>query len=71
MVCLTEKKVNKNGILLKQLKNDHPDNQITLELNPKKLLDKKLIFVNSICYSMVTRKSTKLPIAWLSKVLKC
>ena len=71
MVCLTEKKVNKNGILLKRLKNDHPDNQITLELNPKKLLDKKLIFVNSICYSMVTRKSTKLPIAWLSKVLKC
>ena len=71
MVCLTEKKVNKNGILLKRLKNDHPDNQITLELNPKKLLDKKLIFVNSICYSMVTRKSTKLPIAWSSKVLKC
>ena len=71
MVCLTEKKVNKNGILLKRLKNDHPDNQITLELNPEKLLDKKLIFVNSIYYSIVNRKSTKLPIAWSSKVLKC
>ena len=71
MVCSTEKKVNKNGILLKRFKNDHPDNQITLELNPEKLLDKKLIFVNSIYYSIVNRKSTKLPIAWSSKVLKC
>ena len=64
------KKVNNRDTLLKQLDNDHPKNKLTTELTPKKLLDEKLFFVNGIYYSMLNRKSTKLPIAWSSKVRK-
>ena len=56
--------------LFKRLDNDYPKNKLTIELNPKKLLEKNLIFVNGIYYSMVNRKSSKLPTAWSSKVLK-
>ena len=41
----------------------HPKIRLTIELNPRKFLDTRLV-----CVTMVNRKSTKLPIAWSSKV---
>lgn len=38
-----------------------------IELNPKKLLNMKLICINGIYNTIISRKSTKLPILWLSK----
>ena len=60
-----------NDTLFEQLDNYYPRINFTIKLNPKKFLDTKLICVNSIYNSMFNRKSTKLSIAWSSKLPKC
>ena len=54
------RKVNTKDILFESLNNYHPQIKLTIETNPKKFLDTKLILTNGIYNTMVHRKSTKL-----------
>ena len=58
-----------NNIIFEQLNNYHPRINFTIKLNPKKFLDTKLIYVNSIYNPMVNRKSSNLPKCYKHKSL--
>ena len=64
------RKVNTTDILSERLNNYHPKTKLTIELNPNKFLDTRLICVNGTCNTLVNSKSTKLPIPWSSKRYK-
>jgi len=64
------RKKNTEDILFKELNSYHPNINLTVEINPTKFLDTKLICVNGVYKTMVNRKETKLPIHWSSKIPK-
>ena len=56
--------------MFNDLNNYHPNINLTLELNPKRLLDTNLEFENGILITSVHCKETKLPTSWNSKIPK-
>lgn len=63
-----KRKVKTSDILFEKLNKYNPKIELTIELNPNKFLDAKLICVNGIYNTMVNRKPTKLPMAWSTKM---
>ena len=66
----TEERKGENDMLFDRLNSYHPKIKLTLELNPSKFLDTKLICQNGFYVTRVNRKKTKLPIPWSSKIPK-
>ena len=64
IICLTI------CFLFEIFNNFHPKIKLTFESNPEKFLDTRLIYIYGIYNTIVNRKSTKLSIAWFSKVPK-
>ena len=64
------RKKGENDMLFDRLNSYHPKIKLTLELNPSKFLDTKLIRQNGFYVTRVNRKKTKLPIPWSSKIPK-
>ena len=58
------RKVSTNYILFERSNNYHPKIKLNIELNRNKFLGTSLTCVNSIYNTMVSRTSTKLPMAW-------
>ena len=67
---INRRKKNQVDLLFNDLNNYHPNINLTLELNPKRLLDTNLEFENGILITSVHRKETKLPTPWDSKIPK-
>ena len=61
------RKVNMHEILLEGLNNYPPKTKLSIKLNQKNFLYTRLICVDGICNTTCNSKSTKLPIACLSK----
>ena len=53
-----------------QLNNYHPNNKLTIEVNPRKLLDTKLTNIRGAYKFNVYRKNTKFSSPWTSKTPK-
>ena len=64
------RKNNTIEILFEQLNKFHSKIKFTIKLNPDKFQGTWLICVNSNYNIMAHKKSTKLPIAWLTKTPK-
>ena len=52
------------------MNNYHQNINLTIEINPKKLLDTQVILKNGKLEIVVYRKSTKLPVPWSSNIPK-
>ena len=65
------RKLHCNDILFQRLNDYHPNIKLSIETNPTKFLDTKLILNSVRAYdTLVYRKSSKLPTPWTSKVPK-
>ena len=53
-----------------RLNNYHPNNKLTIDVNPSKFLDAKLTNINGAYKLNVYWKNTKLPSPWSSKTPK-
>ena len=63
----------KKGIhdnLYERLNNYHPNNKLTIEINPNKFLDTKTTDNEGTIETKVYRKTTKLPVSWASNIPK-
>ena len=65
---ITRRKKNQPDKLLSRLMNFHPKIKFTVEVNPEKFLDTRLIFKHDgVCETRVFRKPNKVPLHWHSK----
>ena len=65
---ITRRKKDQPDELLSKLMSFHPKIKFTVEVNPEKFLDTKLIFdSNGTCETRVYRKPNKVPLHWHSK----
>ena len=63
----------KKGIqdkLYERLNNYHPNIKLTIEINPNKFLDTEIIENEGAIETRVYRKTTKLPVPWVSNIPK-
>ena len=59
-----------DNVLFDELNNYHPNIKLTIEVNPSKILDTKLISINGAYKFNVYQKNTKLFSPWTSKTPK-
>ena len=65
---ITRRKKNQLDELFSKLNSFHPKIKFTVEVNPQKFLDTKLILNNDgVCETRVFRKPNKVPLHWHSK----
>ena len=68
--CITKRKRNEHDKLFELINNYHRNIKFTIEIQPTKFLDTKLINENGSYSTEVYRKETKLPVNWSSKTPK-
>ena len=68
--CITKRKRNEHDKLFELINNYHRNIKFTIEIQPTKFLDTKLINENGSYSTEVHRKETKLPVNWSSKTPK-
>ena len=56
--------------LFQELNSNHPKIKYTIEVDPDKFLDTKIIQENCIVTTEVNRKDRKLPVHWTSRIPK-
>ena len=57
--------------MFEALNNFHPNIKLTIEVNPEKLLDTKILLNNEVVVTtQVYRKENKKPVPWVSKIPK-
>ena len=65
---ITRRKKNMPDALLTKIQNFHANIKFTVEVNPEKFLDTKLILnEDGSCRTLVYRKPNKVPLHWNSK----
>lgn len=67
---ITKRFKNQPDTLFEFLNNYHPSIKLTIEVNPQKFLDTKIVLKNNSCQTEVFRKETKLTPHWSSCVPK-
>ena len=66
----SRRKKNCTDQLYHELNNYHPNINLTIEINPKRFLDTRVITKNGKIETAVYRKCTKLPVPWSSNIAK-
>ena len=64
---ISRRKKNMPDILLQKMNEYHPRIKFTVEENPQKFLDTKILISGGVCQTRVYRKPNKLPLHWHSK----
>ena len=64
---INRRKKNEPDHLLEKIRNFHPNIKFTVEVNPEKFLDTKLLYEDGQCITRVFRKPNKVPLHWFSK----
>ena len=67
---INKRRKNTPDLLLDKLNSYHPRIKFTIEVNPTRFLDTKIINTHGFITTSVHRKVTKLPTHWSSKVPK-
>ena len=62
---------SQQDVLFEALNNFHPNINLTIEVNPEKFLDTKILLNNEVVVTtQVYRKENKKPVPWVSKIPK-
>ena len=67
---INRRKKNEHKIIFENLNKYHPKINLTIEVNPSKFLDTKIINNKGNITTEVFRKTVKLPVHWSSRVPK-